>query len=196
MVVHITDFQLLSSYNYWLYHLRTRTGKSSCTAARVMEALVRSLLTGPALLELLQVACENVSLESFLEGRVPREPECWPVCLFTCFTISKSFLVHTDWCPGTVRTVGTSVFSRETTSWETCAHCFCLLKAQQISQCCKGVCVEGWSCVPLYFFFKKRNNCGIRKQKITGIIENKIKNPSSYKISLGETYISWGLEIL
>lgn len=69
---------------------------------------VRSLLTGPALLELLQVACENVSLESFLEGRVPREPECWPVCLFTCFTISKSFLVHTDWCPGTVRTVGTS----------------------------------------------------------------------------------------
>lgn len=96
MVVHITDFSIPAATSIDAASTEQEDRKGSCTAARVMEVLVRSLLTGPTLLELLQVACENVSLESFLEGRVPREPEGWPVCLFTCFTISKSFLVDTD----------------------------------------------------------------------------------------------------
>lgn len=87
--------------------IRTREGEQMHSSPGWWRGLFRSLMPGPALLGLLQVACENVSLESVLDGRVPREPECWPVCIFTWFTIWKSFLVDTEWCTGNARAVGT-----------------------------------------------------------------------------------------
>lgn len=163
LTVHITGLQHLNSHIYWLNLLRTRTGEGEqLHQPWVVEALFRSLLTRPAWLQLLQVACENVSLESVLQGRVPREPECWPVCLFTCFTISKPFLVDTDWCPGNARIVGTGRTHERQLHGKPVPTAFAFSGLSWLLVLWR--CRSGRKKLCAILFSLKRNNCGNRNQ--------------------------------